>query len=75
MPDSSLHSLTHLDIFCTMSIWFLLPFNLPVPDWERNTGHHQRKEAGVMKKTEGKKLNADLIRAYNGKCIIAMKSY
>lgn len=35
MPDSSPHSRTHLGNFCTMSIWFLLPLNLPVSDPEK----------------------------------------
>ncbi|KYO23689.1 hypothetical protein Y1Q_0002315 [Alligator mississippiensis] len=45
MPDSSPHSRTHLGNFCTMSIWFLLPLNLPVSDPEKvqvkNRGRNQ----------------------------------
>lgn len=67
MPDSSLHSHTHLGIFCTMSIWFLLHFNLPVLESEKNAGQKQEKEIRVMDETEVLRLNADLIRVYSRK--------
>lgn len=35
MPDSSPQSHTHLGNFCTVSIWFSLPFNLPMSDLEK----------------------------------------
>lgn len=37
MPDSSPQFHTHLGNFCTMSIWFSLPLNLPMSDLEKKS--------------------------------------
>lgn len=58
MPDSSPQFHTHLGNFCTMSIWFSLPLNLPMSDLEKKKKKERgRSEMGggvakVMDKTE-----------------------
>lgn len=52
MPDSSPQSHTHSGNFCAVSIWFSLPFNLPMSDLEKVGQEMGEDVAKAMDETE-----------------------